>query len=79
MGGFGGSGSRPQGGLPLLRTIIARWCLFCTPTGSDSPHRLHQQILRFQVATMQRRDLCPSVEQISLWIQQARSILDFRF
>ncbi|MCL1474576.1 DUF4332 domain-containing protein [Argonema antarcticum] len=42
------------------------------------PHRLHQQILRLHVATMQRRDLCPSVEQVSLWIQQARSILDFR-
>ncbi|MBW4576713.1 MAG: DUF4332 domain-containing protein [Aphanothece sp. CMT-3BRIN-NPC111] len=35
-------------------------------------HRLHQQILRLQVATMQRRDLCPSVEQVQQWIQQAR-------
>ncbi|HEY9852320.1 MAG TPA: DUF4332 domain-containing protein [Leptolyngbyaceae cyanobacterium] len=39
-------------------------------------HRLHQQILKLQVATMQRRDLCPSVDQVSQWIQQARSILD---
>ena len=34
--------------------------------------RLHQQILRFYVATMQRRDLCPSVEKAQEWIQQAK-------
>ena len=38
------------------------------------PHRLHQQILRLHVATMQRRDLCPSVEQVQSWIQQARML-----
>ena len=37
-------------------------------------HRLHQQLLRFVVATMQRRDLCPSIEQIQQWNQQARTI-----
>ena len=39
-------------------------------------YRLHQQILKLQVATMQRRDLCPSLDQISQWIQQGRSILE---
>ena len=34
--------------------------------------RLHQQILRLQVASMQRRDLCPSVGEVEKWIQQAR-------
>lgn len=42
-------------------------------------HRLHQQILRLHVATMQRRDLCPSVEEVQGWIKQARAISDFRF
>ena len=37
-------------------------------------HRLHQQILRFYVATMQRRDLCPSVEQAQEWIRQAKML-----
>lgn len=37
-------------------------------------HRLHQQILRLQVATMQRRDLCPAIEQVQQWSQQAKSI-----
>lgn len=37
-------------------------------------HRLHQQILRLQVATMQRRDLCPQVEEVAQWIKQARGL-----
>jgi hypothetical protein len=35
-------------------------------------YRLHKQILRLQVATMQRRDLCPAVEVIQQWVQQAK-------
>jgi hypothetical protein len=35
-------------------------------------HRLHQQVLRFQVANMQRPDLCPSPDQVAIWIQEAR-------
>jgi hypothetical protein len=41
-----------------------------TPT-----HRLHQQIMRLQVATMQRRDLCPAIELVQQWTQQAKIIL----
>ncbi|MGE5657181.1 MAG: DUF4332 domain-containing protein [Actinomycetota bacterium] len=37
-------------------------------------HRLHQQILRLQVATMQRRDLCPTLEQVHNWVQQAQTL-----
>jgi len=39
-------------------------------------HRLHPQILRLQVATMQRKDLCPSVDQVQLWIQQANNLIN---
>ncbi|HIK09433.1 MAG TPA: DUF4332 domain-containing protein [Oscillatoriaceae cyanobacterium M33_DOE_052] len=35
-------------------------------------HRLHQQILRVQVAMMQRRDLCPGVEDVGRWIAEAK-------
>lgn len=38
-------------------------------------HRLHQQILRLQVATMQRRDLCPPVNIVQQWVQQARKLV----
>jgi Domain of unknown function (DUF4332) len=41
-----------------------------TPT-----HRLHRQILRLQVATMQRRDLCPAIELVQQWSQQAKIVL----
>ncbi|PAX51596.1 DUF4332 domain-containing protein [Brunnivagina elsteri] len=40
-----------------------------TPT-----HRLHRQVLRLQVATMQRRDLCPAVEVVQQWTQQAKMV-----
>jgi hypothetical protein len=42
---------------------------------ADLPiHRLHQQLLRVQVANLQRRDLCPSVDEVTRWIQQARTL-----
>ncbi|MBE9197960.1 MULTISPECIES: DUF4332 domain-containing protein [unclassified Nodularia (in: cyanobacteria)] len=40
-----------------------------TPT-----HRLHQQIMRLQVSTMQRRDLCPTIDVVQQWSQQAKQI-----
>jgi hypothetical protein len=36
--------------------------------------RLHRQVLRLQVATMQRPDLCPTLEEVREWICQARSL-----
>jgi Domain of unknown function (DUF4332) len=40
-------------------------------------HKLHGQILRFQVATMQRRDLCPSVELVQQWCQEAQILMNY--
>jgi hypothetical protein len=40
-----------------------------------SVQRLHQQILRFYVSNMQRRDLCPGVELVQRWIQQAKMLI----
>jgi len=37
-------------------------------------HRLQKQILKLQVATMQRKDLCPSIGQMQKWIQEGRSL-----
>jgi hypothetical protein len=39
-----------------------------------SPPRIHRQILKLQVAMMQRPDLCPSVDQVAQWIEQAQRI-----
>ncbi|MBD2314277.1 DUF4332 domain-containing protein [Desertifilum sp. FACHB-1129] len=35
-------------------------------------HTLHQQVLRLHVAMIQRRDLCPPIDEIARWIQQAK-------
>jgi Domain of unknown function (DUF4332) len=37
-------------------------------------HKLHQQILRLHVATLQRRDLCPQLDRVQTWIKQARDV-----
>ena len=41
-------------------------------------HRLHQQILRLHVTMMQRKDLCPHVDQVASWIKQARDLAQRR-
>jgi hypothetical protein len=53
-------------GLLLHAGIVSRQQLRQIPT-----HRLHQQILRLHVSTMQRRDLCPSVDLVQRWIKEA--------
>jgi hypothetical protein len=40
-------------------------------------HRLHQQVMRLQVATLQRRDLCPTIELVQQWSQQAKVICNW--
>ncbi|MDH6059123.1 DUF4332 domain-containing protein [Chrysosporum bergii ANA360D] len=37
--------------------------------------RLHQQIMRLQVSTMQRRDLCPAMDVVQQWTEQAKILL----
>lgn len=34
--------------------------------------RIHRQILKLQVSTMQRRDLCPSIQDVQKWLQEAK-------
>ncbi|WP_193200188.1 DUF4332 domain-containing protein [Nostoc sp. MG11] len=57
-------------GLLLHAGIGSVGQLVQTPT-----HRLHRQILRLQVATMQRRDLCPTIELVQQWSQQAKTVM----
>lgn len=40
----------------------------CTAQG------LYTRLRRLHVATLQRNDLCPSADQVNLWIQQAKTI-----
>jgi Domain of unknown function (DUF4332) len=41
------------------------------------PHRLHQQILRLHVSTMQRRDLCPDLGSVHIWVAEAKRLVKF--
>jgi hypothetical protein len=57
-------------GLLLHSGIVSISQLVQTPV-----HRLHQQILRLHVATMQRQDLCPSIDVVQKWAAEARSLI----
>jgi predicted flap endonuclease-1-like 5' DNA nuclease len=39
-------------------------------------HKIHQQLLKLQVATLQRRDLCPDLAQVQGWIKQAMELIE---
>ena len=58
-------------GLLLHTGIISVKQLAQTPA-----HKIHQQLLKLHVATLQRRDLCPDLAQVQNWIKQARALLE---
>jgi hypothetical protein len=41
---------------------------------ASSSQRLFTQLRRLHVATMQRNDLCPTADQVNLWIHQAKTL-----
>ncbi|QIR36463.1 DUF4332 domain-containing protein [Tolypothrix sp. PCC 7910] len=69
--------------LARIPTVGTQYCGLLLHAGIGSvaqlaqvpSHRLHRQILRLQVATMQRRDLCPAIELVQQWSYQARTVL----
>ncbi|MGB8686668.1 MAG: DUF4332 domain-containing protein [Microcoleus sp.] len=66
--------------LASIPSIGCEYCGLLLHAGVASPAqlaqmpvgRLHQQILRLHVATMQRNDLTPSVDRVQKWIEQAK-------
>lgn len=58
-------------GLLLHAGIVSVTQLTQTPF-----HRLHRQIVRLQVATLQRKDLSPPVEKVKKWVEEAKLLLD---
>lgn len=69
--------------LSRVPSVGCEYCGLLLHAGISSPlqlaqiplPRLHQQILKLQVATLQSREHCPSLEQVSQWIQEARVML----
>jgi predicted flap endonuclease-1-like 5' DNA nuclease len=39
-------------------------------------HKIHQQLLKLHVATLQRRDLCPGLTEVQKWIKQAGELIN---
>ncbi|MEG4024536.1 MULTISPECIES: DUF4332 domain-containing protein [unclassified Microcoleus] len=68
--------------LALIPSVGCQYCGLLLHAGVASPaqlaqmpvERLHQQVLRLHVATMQRNDLTPSVDRVQKWVQQARLV-----
>ncbi|MEG3923973.1 DUF4332 domain-containing protein [Microcoleus sp. D3_18a_C4] len=68
--------------LARIPSVGCQYCGLLLHAGVASPaqlaqmpvERLHQQILRLHVATMQRNDLTPSVDRVQKWVQQARLV-----
>lgn len=68
--------------LARIPNVGCRYCGLLLHAGVASPShlaqtpldRLHRQMLRLQVTTLQRRDLCPTFAEVEQWSQQARSL-----
>lgn len=66
--------------LSHLRSVGCQYCGLLLHAGvtsvaqlsTMSPSVLHRHILRLQVSTMQRRDLCPNAGVVAQWIQEAK-------
>jgi hypothetical protein len=68
--------------LAQVPSVGCQYCGLLLHAGISSPAqlaqtslpRLHRQILKLQVSTMQRQDLCPTLSQVAGWIEQARQL-----
>lgn len=68
--------------LARIPAVGCQYCGLLLHAGVSSPAqlaqtslpRLHRQVLKLQIAMMQRQDLCPSLEQVAQWIRQAEQI-----
>ena len=71
--------------LARIPSVGCEYCGLLLHAGVASPAqlaqipvgRLHQQILRLHVATMQRNDLTPSVDRVQKWIQDAKLVISY--
>ena len=68
--------------LARLKSVGDRYCGLLLHAGiisvaqlAQTPfHRLHRQIVRLQVATLQRKDLSPPVELVKQWVEEAKQL-----
>jgi Domain of unknown function (DUF4332) len=68
--------------LARIPDVGCQYCGLLLHAGISSPDqlaktslpRLHRQVLKLQVAMLQRQDLCPTLGDVNRWIQQARQL-----
>jgi hypothetical protein len=70
--------------LSRLPSVGCHYCGLLLHAGIISPGQLaqmsfqqvHKQILRVQIKMLQRADLCPPLEEVKRWVQEARQIFN---
>ena len=64
----------PSVGCDYCGLILHSGIISVNQLSQTSVSFLHRQILKFQVATLQRKDLCPSPDVVKTWINEAKTI-----
>ncbi len=64
----------PSIGCDYCGLILHSGIISVNHLAETSVSSLHRQILKLQVATLQRKDLCPSPDIVQIWINEAKRI-----
>ncbi len=64
----------PSVGCKYCGLILHSGIISVEQLSQTSVSSLHRQILKLQVATLQRKDLCPSPDVVQTWINEAKRI-----
>ena len=64
----------PSVGCDYCGLILHSGIISVNQLSQTSVSFLHRQILKLQVATLQRKDLCPSPDVVKTWINEAKTI-----
>ena len=62
----------PSVGYRYCGLLLHAGMISVTQVAQTPFHRLHRQIIRLQVATLQRKDLSPPVEEVRRWVEEAK-------
>lgn len=62
-------------GIQYCGLILHSGILSTAQLSQVHPPQLHKQVLKLQVATLRRKDLCPSLSLVQTWIRQAKKII----
>ncbi|HIK46804.1 MAG TPA: DUF4332 domain-containing protein [Leptolyngbyaceae cyanobacterium M65_K2018_010] len=64
----------PAVGCEFSGLLLHAGVLSVAQLAESNPQNLHGRVQRLHVKTLQRADLCPTPDQVSAWIQAARSL-----